>query len=181
MQRGQRVVTLERASGRFTEYPTSGNPYGLAIDTQGVVWFCRLQGDNLGWIDPKSGRSGEVDTGRGSAPRRIAVAPNGDLWVAYAGNGELARLDPRAKRIAGTWELPGEGGRGAYAVTVDAAGRVWVNGIDTDTVSIFDPATTSFRVISLPSEKVGIRKAIIDAQGRYWYMGSHNGRLGVIE
>ena len=23
--------------------------------------------------------------------------------------------------------------------------------------------------------------AIVDAQGRYWYMGSHNGRLGVIE
>jgi virginiamycin B lyase len=28
---------------------------------------------------------------------------------------------------------------------------------------------------------VGIRKAIIDGQGRYWYMGSHNGKLGVIE
>jgi hypothetical protein len=23
--------------------------------------------------------------------------------------------------------------------------------------------------------------ALADAQGRYWYMGSHNGRLGVIE
>lgn len=66
-------------------------------------------------------------------------------------------------------------------MTVDAAGRVWVNGIDTDTVSIFDPASESFRVIRLPSQKVGIRKAIIDAQGRYWYMGSHNGRLGMVE
>jgi hypothetical protein len=31
------------------------------------------------------------------------------------------------------------------------------------------------------SKNVGIRKAIVDAQGRFWYMGSHNGRLGVIE
>ena len=37
-----------------------------------------------------------------------------------------------------------------------------------------------FRVLALPSKNVGIRKAIIDAEGRYWYMGSHNGRLGMI-
>jgi len=37
------------------------------------------------------------------------------------------------------------------------------------------------RVIPLLSTGVGIRKAIIDAKGRHWYMGSHNGRLGVIE
>jgi hypothetical protein len=36
-------------------------------------------------------------------------------------------------------------------------------------------------VFDLPSKGVGIRKAVIDAAGRYWYMGSHNGRLGVIE
>lgn len=181
VQRGQRVARLERSSGRFTEYPTSGNPYGLAIDRQGVVWFCRMQADKLGWIDPDTGQTGELETGRHSAPRRIASAPDGTLWITYYGNGKLARLDARARRIDRTYDLPKDGGRDAYAVTVDAAGRVWVNGIDTDTVSIFDPGTETFRVIRLPSENVGIRKAIIDAQGRYWYMGSHNGRLGMIE
>lgn len=66
-------------------------------------------------------------------------------------------------------------------MTVDAAGRVWVNGIDTDTVSVFNPVGEKFRVVSLPSQNVGIRKAIVDADGRYWYMGSHNGRLGVVQ
>ena len=51
----------------------------------------------------------------------------------------------------------------------------------TDTVAMLDPATLQFRVFKLPSSGVGIRKAIVDGQGRYWYMGSHNGRLGVIE
>ena len=97
-----------------------------------------------------------------SRPRRIAAAPDGSLWVAYYGNGRLARLDPGARRITGTWALPKEGGKGAYAVTVDGAGRVWVNGIDTDTVSLFDPVRETFRVIALPSKDVGIRKAIID-------------------
>ena len=34
-------------------------------------------------------------------------------------------------------------------------------------------------VVSAPDG--ALAKAIVDAQGRFWYMGSHNGRLGVIE
>jgi virginiamycin B lyase len=64
---------------------------------------------------------------------------------------------------------------------VDGKGRVWANEIQTDTVAMLDPATLQIRVFKLPSSGVGIRKAIVDGQGRYWYMGSHNGRLGVIE
>lgn len=33
----------------------------------------------------------------------------------------------------------------------------------------------------MPSRSVGIRRAIIDGEGRYGYMGSHNGRQGRIE
>jgi virginiamycin B lyase len=50
-----------------------------------------------------------------------------------------------------------------------------------DTVALLDPANAKFQVFKLPSKSVGIRKAIIDGDGRFWYMGSHNGRLGVIE
>jgi virginiamycin B lyase len=131
---------------------------------------------------PASGQTGEIDTGSGSAPRRIAAAPNGDaVGEPITATASSPGLDPRAKRIVETWDLPKEGGREAYAVTVDGAGRVWVNGIDSDTVSVFDPVSERFRVIHLPSKNIGIRKAIIDAQGRYWYMGSHNGRLGMVE
>ena len=180
IQNGQRVGRLDRASGRIDEFRMDGNPYGLAVDRDGVVWVCRLQGNSLGWIDPATGKTGEVPTGDGSWPRRIATAPDGSLWVAYNGNGRLAKLDPKARRIVNTWTLPKSAGERAYAVTVDAAGRVWVNGIDTDTVALFDPSREEFRVIPLPSKNTGIRKAIIDAEGRYWYMGSHNGRLGVV-
>jgi len=77
--------------------------------------------------------------------------------------------------------MPAGSRAGPYAVTVDGAGRVWANEIDTDTVALFDPKLETFRVFKLPSSGVGIRKAIVDAEGRYWYVGSHNGRLGVIE
>ena len=180
VQNGQRIGRLERASGKITEYKTSGNPYGLAIDKQGAVWFCRIGADKLGRLDPATGAITELDTGSGSKPRRMAVALDGTLWVTLYGNGKLAKVDTQARRVVKEYPMPA-GDAGPYAVTVDAAGRVWANEINTDTVALFDPKAETFRVIALPSKNVGIRKAIIDAQGRYWYMGSHNGRLGVIE
>ena len=68
-----------------------------------------------------------------------------------------------------------------HHVTVDGGGMVWANEINTDTVVRLDPKTEKMRVVKLPSTNVGIRKMVTDASGKLWYMGSHNGRLGVVE
>jgi virginiamycin B lyase len=181
VQGGGRIGRLDRATGKITEYPTSGGPYGIAVDRAGMVWFCRMGADSLGRLDPATGAITELPMGAGSRPRRMAAAPDGMLWVTLYGNGRLAQVDPAAGRLVKEYALPAGRGGGPYAVTVDGAGRVWANEISADTVAVLEPGAESFRVIRLPSRNVGIRKAIIDARGRYWYMGSHNGRLGVIE
>lgn len=180
MQSGNKVASLDTKSGAIREYATAGGPYGLALDKAGNVWFCRMGHDKMGRLDPKTGRMDEVDMGRGSRPRRVATAPDGMLWVALYGNGKLAQLDPAAMKVVKEYTLPG-GNAGPYAVTTDGAGIVWVNEINTDTVVRFDPKTGQMRVVQLPSSNVGIRKMVTDAGGRLWYMGSHNGRLGVVQ
>ena len=180
-QGGGYLGKLDRKSGKITEIPMSGGPYGLAIDKQGRIWVCRMGANALGIYDPKTGKTDELRTGSGSRPRRMAASPDGSIWVTYYGNGILAKIDPAAKKVVKEYPMPAGNGGGPYAVTVDGAGRVWANEIDTDTVALFDPKTEKFRVFELPSKGVGIRKAIVDAEGRYWYMGSHNGKLGMIE
>jgi virginiamycin B lyase len=180
-QAGGYLGKLERASGKVSEFPMPGGPYGLAIDKAGRIWVCRMGANAMGVFDPKTGKTAELRTGPGSRPRRVAAAPDGTLWVTYYGNGRLAKIDPAAMRVVKEYPMPAGSRAGPYAVTVDGAGRVWANEIDTDTVAMLDPATERFRVFQLPSKGTGIRKAIVDAEGRYWYMGSHNGRLGVIE
>jgi virginiamycin B lyase len=44
-----------------------------------------------------------------------------------------------------------------------------------------DPEAEKFRVFKLPADNEGIGKMVVDARGRLWYMGSHTGKLGVIE
>jgi len=180
-QGGGYLGKLDRKSGKIAEIPMSGGPYGLSIDKQGRIWVCRMGANALGIYDPKTGKTEELRTGSGSRPRRIATAPDGMLWVTYYGNGILAKVDPAAMKVVKEYPMPAGPRAGPYTVTVDGAGRVWANEIDTDTVALFDPKTEKFRVFELPSTKVGIRKAIVDAEGRYWYMGSHNGKLGMIE
>ncbi|HET8579082.1 MAG TPA: hypothetical protein VFO18_18435 [Methylomirabilota bacterium] len=178
---GNRVGRLDIKSGTITEFKASGRPYGLALDKAGNVWFCELYGDKLGKLDPRTGSITELPTGPGSQPRRIATAPDGTLWATLYGAGKLLHVDPAAGRVIKEYVMPAGTRGGPYAVTVDGAGMVWANEIQTDTVARFDPKTEQFRVFQLPSQGVGIRKMAVDAQGRLWYMGSHNGHLGVIE
>jgi len=180
LQGGDKVASLDVKSGSIREYPTSGGPYGLALDKAGNVWFCRMSDNRMGRLDPKTGAMSEVNMGFGSRPRRVATAPDGMMWVALYGNGKLAKLDPVAMKVVKEYPLPG-GNAGPYAVTVDGGGMVWVNEINNDTVVRFDPKTEKMRVVELPTRNTGIRKMIVDARGRLWYMGSHSGRLGVVE
>lgn len=177
-----RIGKLDPASGRITEYPTRGGPYGLAIAKDGAVWFCQLSGDRLGRLDPKTGKITEIDVESGSGPRRVAANADGSiLWWAFHGSNELVKFDPIAQKVLKVYKLPAGRGGGAYAVTVDGAGYPWVNEISANTVIRLDPATEKMQVIKLPTRNTGIRKMIVAADGRLWYMGSHVGKIGVIE
>jgi virginiamycin B lyase len=178
---GNRIGRLETRTGAITEYKANGRPYGLALDRAGNVWFCEIFAGKLGKLDPKTGKITELALDPDAQPRRMAAAPDGSLWVTLYGKGKLIQVDPAGGRVTKEYALPAGPTGGPYAVNVDGAGIVWANEIQTDTVVRLDPKTGDIRVFQLPSKGVGIRKMAVDAQGRLWYMGSHNGHLGVIE
>lgn len=179
MQTGDKLGSLDIATGRIAEYETSGSPSGIALDKAGNVWWCRSTDNKLGRIEPLSGHISEIDLGRGSRPRRIAVAADGMLWVTLYGKGQLAKVNPQTMKVVKTYPLPG-GNAGPHSVAVDNAGGVWANELKNDTVVRLDPATEAMQIIRLPSPNNGVRHLAIDA-GRVWYLGSHNGKLGVID
>ncbi|MDP3844737.1 MAG: hypothetical protein Q8Q81_19590 [Oxalobacteraceae bacterium] len=180
-QSADKVTRFDRATKKMTEFSTRDGPYGLAMDRAGNVWFCQASGQRVGRIDAGTGQVTELDLGRGSMPRRIAAAPDNTLWVVRYGDGKLTHIDAKTAKAIKSYDMPAGPRGNPYAVTVDGAGKVWVNEIGTDTVALFDPATEKFRVFGLPTKNEGIRKMIVDAKGRLWYMGSHSGKLGVIE
>ncbi len=181
-QSADRIGRLDPKTGGMKEYDTRGGPYGLALSRDGAVWFCELSGNRMGRLDPATGKITEIEQPRGSGPRRVAANADGSiLWWAFYGSNELVKFDPIAQKVLRKYPLPSGAGGGAYAVTVDGAGFPWVNEISGNTVVRLDPATEKMQVIKLPTPNTGIRKMIVAADGRLWYMGSHTGKIGVIE
>ena len=176
-----RIGHLDPKTGEIKETRVSGGPYGVALDRGGNLWFCGLSGDKLGRVDAKTGEVSELPTGRRSGPRRMAAAPDGKLWVVTNGTNKLLEVDPAAMKIVRTIDLPAGVTGGAYAVTVDGEGRVYANEFDANDIVRYDPKAGALQTIKLPTANEGIRKMIIDGEGRLWYMGSHSGKLGMIE
>lgn len=176
-----RVVRLDPATGAVDSYAMGGNPYGLAFDASGVLWVSRIDADTLTSIDPQTGRTRDLFLGAGSKPRRIALAPDGHLWISLYGAGKLAQVDPAAHALVRQFAAPAGPNSGPYPVVVDAAGRVWLGQYQADSIAILDPAKARFQSVALPDKGTGVRSAALDAQGRYWYVGTASGKIGVIE
>lgn len=172
---------LERASGRITEFAIGDDPYGVAVDSRGHVWVTRKSADRLTRFDPATGQTTDLVLPRGSQPRRITATADGVLWITLYGVGRLAKIDPTTAMVVKEYLLPGGPNGGPYAVNADAAGRVWVFELQTDQVIMLNPASDTIRVFKLPTRDGGVRNAAIDAEGRYWYIGSVSGKLGVID
>ena len=175
------IGKLDRKTGRISTYPMDGEPYGLAQDKKGRIWVTRIAAGLVSVLDPRTGDRWDISVGKDSRPRRIAIAPDGAVWVTLFGAGRVIRIDADTRRISREFELPGGPTCGPYSVAVDPRGHVWVSTFQTDSIVLLDPATGRFRVFALPNRLSGIRNAVIDARGRYWYLATSLGRLGVIE
>jgi len=48
MQTGDKLGSIDIATGRIAEYETSGGPTGITLDRAGNVWWCRSADNKLG-------------------------------------------------------------------------------------------------------------------------------------
>lgn len=79
---------------RNAEFSTCADPRSAARDGGGRIWVSCFDADRLQAFDPSSGTLlAEVDTGYGSAPFALVVAPDGDTaYVSLSGSGQLLRI-----------------------------------------------------------------------------------------
>ena len=114
-------------------------PFGVAFDPAGRLYFVELAGQRVRTIDPDglvrtlagSGRKGEGGDGGPAAKAEfnamhsLAVAKNGDIYVADTLNNRIRKLDGRTGQISG---LAGTGRKG-FAGDGGPAAQAEFNGI----------------------------------------------------
>lgn len=126
-------------------------PYGIDITPDGFVWFARLHTDEIGHLDPATGKITMIATPF-SGPRRLRSDGDGNLWIGAFPESAIARFEPKTGRFT-RFDLPvvPKGSDTPYALNVDRKrGIVWVTGNQSDSLHALDIKTQTWRSVPLP-------------------------------
>ena len=149
-------------------------PYGIDITPDGKVWFARLHTDEIGSIDPATGKITMVATPF-KGPRRLRTDAAGRLWITAFPESAIVRFDPATSEFT-RFELPliPKGGDTPYALNVDRPrGIVWVNGNQSDSLYTFDIASEAWQQIPMPRRVTFTRDVEFEPDGTAYTAIAH--------
>ena len=192
---GEGALKLDAKTGEYTYYPipypagtprTNQNQYGLAIDGNDQVWVARAGIEGVGWLDPKTGQTGNtlfepmlfpgltekdrtmpvgMNNGppNGKGPRRIGSGGKlggNFMWIALNKSDALGKIDIRTKQVVKEYPMP-QGSAPYYAI-VDKNGMVWVPPQNADRIYKFNPTTEQYTTYMLPTRGTDLRDLTVD-------------------
>jgi virginiamycin B lyase len=184
VQRANMVGRLDPASGKIElrSVPTpDATPYGIAINHEGVPFFCEFGTNKLASIDRRTFQIREYVLPSGARPRRLAIAQDDSVYYSDYERGYLGRLDPKTGRVQ-EWPSPGGPGSRPYGIAITQDGMVWFSesGVQPNTVVRFDPGREAFARAAIPSGG-GVVRNMAAAPGRRIYIAcSGVNKVGVV-
>jgi virginiamycin B lyase len=185
VQSGNMVGRLDPGTGRIElrQVPTpDAAPYGIAISSRGIPFFCEFGTNKLASIDPRTLRITEYPLPSRARPRRLAIAADDGVYYSDFARGYLARLDPATGKVE-EWESPGGAASKPYGIAITADGMVWYSesGVQPNTIVRFDPRQHAFARAAIPSGGGVIRNMAATPDGRIFIACSGVNKVGVVE
>ncbi|HUG64777.1 MAG TPA: hypothetical protein VMK83_06125 [Gaiellaceae bacterium] len=134
---------------REFDVPSGTRPHDVAPARDGGVWFTAQGSGQLGWLNPKTGRTRLTRLGAGSSPHGVIVGPDGAPWITDGGLNAIVRVDPRSRRVR-VFRLPGNTGyANLNTAAFDNRGILWFTG-QSGIYGRLNPRTGAMRVFRAP-------------------------------
>ncbi len=157
--------------------PKGSHPHDVAPAIDGGIWYTAQHTGELGYLDPKTGKTRHILLGKDSAPHGVIVGPDGAPWVTDSGLNAIERVDPKTNQVS-TYPLPMKHNANLNTATFDKSGTLWFTG-QNGYYGRLDPKTGKVQVFEAPrgSGPYGICTA---PDGSVWYAslaGSHIARI----
>jgi virginiamycin B lyase len=181
------VATLSSGAARageaaFTvrEFPVApgSHPHDVAPARDGGVWYTAQAAGELGWLDPKTGKTRLTPLGSGSAPHGVIVGPDGSPWITDGGLNAIVRVDPKTRKVR-RYPLPASSGYAKLnTATFDRRGVLWFTG-QSGIYGRLDPKAGSMKIFRAPRGP-GPYGIVTTPQGAVYYAslaGSYVGRI----
>lgn len=129
--------------------PAGTHPHDVAPAVDGGVWYTAQRTGELGWLNPRTGRSRLTRLGAGSAPHGVIVGPDGAPWITDGGLNAIVRVDPRTRKVR-RFPLPASTGyANLNTATFDRRGVLWFTG-QSGIYGRLDPKAGTIRVFRAP-------------------------------
>lgn len=141
-------------------------PYGIDIAPDDSVWFTRLHANEIGHIEPDTGKITMYKTPF-IGPRRLRTDADGNVWVTVFASGRLAKFDPVTEDFT-LYDLPTQplGSETPYSLAVDRErNQIWVNGTASDTMMRYDISSEQWAVFPMPRMRTFTRDVVIAKDG----------------
>jgi streptogramin lyase len=156
-------------SAYLTEAAGLPLPYGMQIDQDDILWSTSLASNQLIRFNTRTGDANSYDMPTpNSGPRRLAIGPDGILWIPEWNTGKLTRFDPKSEKFSQF--QPGLSTIGPYDVEVNQkTGEIWMSGSLSSSIFRFDPATEIWTEFRWPTEPAYVRHIAVDEEtGDVW-------------
>jgi streptogramin lyase len=171
---GDNLWRYDVVAGQFTQFPVP-EPFDVAVDAAGRVWFTAPLDNAIGRLDPLTGAVTLTPTT--GIPRQLTVATDGSIWFTVRFTPQaVGRLDPATGTVTEFPVTPGVGPEGIAASPDDS---VWFTQTTKGNIARItaDGVITEARTVK-GSEPFGIT---VEADGDPWYAMASANRIGELQ
>jgi virginiamycin B lyase len=185
VQVGNMVGRLDPRSGKIDlkkMQAADSRPYGIAINSKGIPFFCEFGINKMAKIDPQSMAITEYPLPATARPRRMAIDASDNVYFTDFQSGNLGRLDSATGAVK-MWRSPGGSVSAPYAIAITPDGLVWYSesGVKPNTIIQFNPRTEQFARAAIPSGGGTVRHMAATSDGRVYIACSGVNKVGVVE
>jgi virginiamycin B lyase len=121
-------TTTPAAALQEFDVPAGTHPHDVAVAADGTVWYTAQRTGKLGRLDPRNGRTDEIELGEGSAPHGVIVGPDGAPWITDGGLNAMVRVEPSTREVR-RFPLPADRpSTNLNTAVFDRSGTLWFTG-----------------------------------------------------
>ncbi|OGW48794.1 MAG: hypothetical protein A2Z50_07475 [Nitrospirae bacterium RBG_19FT_COMBO_42_15] len=193
----------------FNEFsiPTPySQPFKIAVDKNGIVWFTEQGNDALGRFDPKTAKFSEhpIPSAKGVGARRwefsetekkaftggfsvssvgslagIAIDSKGNIWFAEMLGNKIGRFSPEKEEFS-EHDIPTPNS-GPYGIAIDSKDNVWFTERNANKIGRFNSSASSFKEYSIPTSNSKPAGIAVDQKDNVWFTLSDTNKIGMLE
>ncbi len=182
MHLGNSIVRFDPATEEFTEFliPSKhSQPYDLAEDPRGRIWFVEKNGGQFGFLDIAKKKITEIPLPAGSQLMGIAVDKAGIVFLSEVSGNYIGRYEPETRKFKKLY-IPAEKAQPGK-MQFGADGMLWFCALHTRQIGILYTDKGLFGMTEPPGYNSAPQAIAAAKDGNIWFVDSMMNTIGYFD